>query len=164
MKQRWNPEARPQPITAWLDFKDHLYGTMHNGKMPMTDHDHKNMISYHHLALLNTRQGNASEQSLRYLAMACNMSMILSENGIGGEECLELVDQVQPALLRAIARGQASGSWRFDGPGLQVMDELLSVFDDQLRIATRNEIQAAKEDMEARVARNDVLGGPVTCV
>lgn len=151
MKQIWNPDDRPIPLSAYAYIHEALESARLNRNLPMSHSDFLEMTMYHHLAYENILRGSASEESWGCLALASNIALILAELGYG-EEHIGLIQSGQDGLLRAKSRGEQAGSWRLDGMAAKEMGEVIEVLDAQLEIATRGEIVEARNIILQRMA------------
>lgn len=154
--QRWDPIDRQRPVSAYQDVMPAWNRAMGNPNLPMDESDRVNMITYHHLAYLDLREGVASYESFDYLALTSNLCLILCELGYG-EEWMPLILETQDAMMRARARGATGKSWRLDGRGLASVSDMLDVYDAQLEVAPRRAITRAREIIMERLAANEIL-------
>jgi hypothetical protein len=152
----WSAQRIPRATSAIAEIVTAWDNAMNNARQPMTESDRLTMISYHHLALLNIREGSASEQSWSCLALASNLALVLAELGYG-EDWIPMIQRGQAGLMRAKGRGDRSSSWRLDGAGMTSVGEMLDIFDAQLEIAPRMAIVRAREILLERMANNEIL-------
>jgi len=84
------------------------------------------------------------------LAQTCNVTLLLSEQGIG-EEYLSDLNLAIRVLLAVQGRAACSGLWRIDGDEREAIELALRVHDAQLDVASRNDILQACRTLRSRV-------------
>jgi hypothetical protein len=103
------------------------------------------------LSFDNLRAGDANEECWSCIACALNVSMVLTEKGIGAEY-EALIVRALDGTFRAKMRSKRTGNFRLDGEGLRDIEQALQVHDQQMAIAKRWEIAAAMQAVYARMA------------
>ncbi|WP_426106410.1 hypothetical protein [Massilia sp. TSP1-1-2] len=88
------------------------------------------------------------------LCEAMNIAMLLCEEDIGAQY-LDLFIAAQEAIFRAWMRGERTGSYRLDGPGIAVITEALEVHDAQLDVSLRGDLAKAERTMLERMAEGN---------
>jgi hypothetical protein len=95
------------------------------------------------------------------LCEAINIAMLLAEDDIG-LHYLQLFIDAQEAIFRAWMRGERTGSYRLDGPGIAKITEALEVHDAQLEVALRGDLAKAERTMLQRLDEgNHYMAEPV---
>lgn len=111
-----------------------------------------------HVGIVRIRTGNGIEQDYHNFAAMVNVSMVLSERGIGDEpENQMIIRDAQEALLRLHERAGRLGKWVLDGPGLQAIKNSVTLFELQINGLTRDSARSAIEEVYRRQAQGRVL-------
>lgn len=90
------------------------------------------------------------------LSSALNIGLVLCERGFGAEYEGEF-KAAQAALVRAQQRHAGTGSWALDADAIQSIRAVLTIHDEQTRIAARGDMRAAIDEVRRRVGAGDVL-------
>lgn len=123
---------------------------------PLPDHkvDEVQLLALASLdAILN---GKGTAEHIGAISLACNMTGALIRQGIG-EEATEIVERCQTALLQADRRFTQHKRWGFAGPEIQHVRDLIDVHERMVANASQLEIRRALADIDARIARGEVL-------
>ena len=102
------------------------------------------------------RTGRATEQEFHTLAAAINVSLVLCERGTGNEY-EATIKGAQEGLLRLWQRGQHTGRWVMDGPGLHHAMQCIDLHEAQIAIVSRQEAADAMREVKRRIQRGDVF-------
>jgi hypothetical protein len=102
------------------------------------------------IALADVRTGAGTEKSWSYLCTCLNLTLGLCELGFGKEHLPQILQAFEGAQ-RAMVRGKQSGTYRFDGPGLTALTDVLQVHEAQLEFTTTKDLLAAEKIVAARV-------------
>lgn len=90
------------------------------------------------------------------LGETLNIGMLLAEDGLGLEYLQVFVD-AQEALFRGWLRGERTGSFRLDGPGIAVITEALEIHDVQLDVACWADVTRAERTMVDRINAGELF-------
>ncbi|MFA9275048.1 MAG: hypothetical protein ACEQSE_09270 [Candidatus Aquirickettsiella gammari] len=108
------------------------------------------------LALDNMIKGKSTSDDWGMVAGAMNTAMVLSEQGYGFEH-LDIFIRAQEAVARSYERGTRTGSWRFDGPGLQDVLTAVDLHEQQCDLVTIGDIKGALEEVEYRAKHGNTF-------
>lgn len=112
-------------------------------------------------AFVQRKHHQASLDVWTPLCEALNIAMLLCEEDIGARY-LQLFIAAQEAIFRAWMRGERTGSYRLDGPGIATITEALEVHDAQLEVALRGDLARAERTMLQRLDEgNHYMAEPV---
>lgn len=107
------------------------------------------------IAFQAMRNGQACEENWVTVACAMNMACVFCEIGIG----LGYHNDMQAALdacRRVKLRAARTGSWSFDGDGMQAVALALELHDEQISIATCKEIRFAIDSTHKQALANEM--------
>ena len=127
-------------------------------KTPLAVDKQRDLAIGYHSALEAIRTGKATEADAHTLAMASNVTLMLCELGLGGDQ-IEAVKQAQGYIVAMMDRGAETGRYAFSGPGLQAVRSLLELHDAQLESAdcTEGLMLAAIREIRRRMDAGAVL-------
>lgn len=125
---------------------------------PLADDQTRDLGLQYHSALEAIRTGTATWADCDTLANAANIALVLSERGIGGEY-LSDVHAAQEAIVRMVLRGNDTGRFVLDGPGLQAVSTLVELHDAQLEACTRADAMHAIREVKRRHDAGQVIAG-----
>lgn len=123
---------------------------------PMTDDQLRDLGMAVHTSIERLRLGHGIELDFHTLAAAINVSLVLSERGVGAEY-LGDVTTAQDALIRMLERQRTTGRWAFDGPAYVALARAIELHEAQLETITRDGARAAMIEVRRRVDRGEVL-------
>ncbi|AZG14954.1 hypothetical protein [Cupriavidus pauculus] len=120
-------------------------------RLPMAVDKQQDVSLVAHQSLTALTQGKGSDFDVGCLAVAMNLSMLLSEIGVG-REYLSIAIAGQEAVMRCKARAERTGKWGLDGPGIAAIEQAIDLHDQQLEIATQAQMSAVLREMNRRKA------------
>ena len=109
-----------------------------------------------HMAISAARSGKGTEDDLHTLAFSVNMSLILAEMGYGNE-FIEEIKESQIAMLRTIQRFKKLGRVGFSGEDMLSIQEIVGLLDEQIAMATKEQILKAIDEIKRRLKIGEVL-------
>lgn len=148
--KRPRKQYRPRPVnpSAIVDaFAAHL---------PMATDKQQDVSLVAHQSLTALTSGKGTEFDSDALAVAMNLSMLLTEIGVG-REYQAVAIAGQEAVARCKARAERSGKWGLDGPGIAAIEHALELHDQQVEIATQAQMSAALREMRRRAANPEYV-------
>lgn len=127
-------------------------------EQPMDAEQVSSLAVGYHGAVDSIRRGVGTDKDAHTLAGAVNIALVLAEQGIG-PECIPIIQRAQNAVMVLIRRGEATGRYVFDGPGLTVLAEFVDIHDQQLgaEACTKALMMAVIREVQRRHARGDVI-------
>lgn len=107
-------------------------------------------------AFESLKKGTGTPDDFEALAVAVNVSLV------GGERISPLVvgvcAQARDGMLRALDRFQRLGKWGFDGPALQVLPEVIDLYEQLLALCTATQLKGYMLECQKRIKeRNATL-------
>lgn len=149
MKPAFNPQTRPLPVSS-IELAEVARWQMENNKaLPMIDRDKKTLMVDNWNALDLLARGAGKAEHMATVITGMNIAMVLTEQGYGPEH----QEQVRAALdgvWRAKLRGDKTGRFGFDGPGLVAVREAMQVLESQLDYASRYDLIEAIHTIHER--------------
>lgn len=121
--------------------------------IPANDQDDLQLA--YRLAFNIMRTGRSSEETWCTVTVSLNVALILSERGYGSGYESYIVKALEGAF-RAWRRAQITGSWRYDGAGINDIALVLELHDEQIKLATKAELREALLEVNRRVAEGKV--------
>jgi hypothetical protein len=118
-------------------------------RQPMERGKQQDVSIVAHQAMRALVSGEGTEFDVEHLAVATNLSMLLTELGVG-REYLAVAIAGQEAVVRCRARAERTGKWGLDGPAIAAIDLALELHDQQVEIATQAQMSAAIREMHRR--------------
>lgn len=107
------------------------------------------------VSLEQLRVGDASEDHWSCVVCALNISLIMAENGIGAEYERDIAKALDGAF-RAKIRSAKSGNFRLDGDAMRDITNVIAIHDEQMKLASRNEVVAALATVRRRIDEGNV--------
>jgi hypothetical protein len=143
--------SRPaqQEIVHWY-FAQRKQSIRREDRRPLIEEDATNLSLAYHLAMETMVKGQSSEQDWSVVVCSLNIGLILCERGIGVEYESMFVAALDGAF-RARLRGNRTGAWRFDGDALTAIQQALAVHDEQVKLATKEEMRATLIEVHRRI-------------
>lgn len=108
------------------------------------------------LALVNMVNGNSTENDCEMVSSQMNFAVKIAEQGVGIDH-ISIFERAQEACARAVARGQNTGIWRFDGPGLQDVRIAVDLFAQQCSITKLYEFDIALAKVEEAIDEGNTI-------
>jgi len=84
-----------------------------------------------------------------------NVALALSERGIGAEYQPYMIKALDGAF-RAKVRAAGGKAWRYDGEAISAIREALEIHDEQIKLATREQLRNALREVHRRTADGNV--------
>ena len=141
--------AAPQPATAVFDVRTELRRVNENMMLPMLEHDRLEVLTSYELAIMAMTLGYGSEDSMDFIVTALNIALVLAEMG-HRPDMLETIEDAQQGVFTAASRGLATGRWGFNGPDIQPIRAAIAVHGEQLKTASKRDIDGAIEVIRYR--------------
>jgi hypothetical protein len=117
---------------------------------PLIEEDATDLAIAYRLSMDAMVRGQSSEQDWSVVVCSLNIGLILCERGIGAEYESMFVAALDGAF-RARLRAQRTGAWRFDGDALVAIQQALSVHDEQVKLATKEEMRLTLIEVHRRI-------------
>lgn len=108
------------------------------------------------IAISAIKSGKGVEEHLHTLAYSVNMCLILSEMGYG-DEFVEDIKNAQYSVVRTIKRLKATGKIGFSGSDMIAIQDIISLVDEQIALATKAEIEKASMEIRRRLKLGETL-------
>ncbi len=124
-------------------------------RRPILDVEQTKLGISYWLAFERMIMGQSSEEDWSVIACSINIALMLSEQGIGNEYepyLIKALDGIFIAKLRA----EKHGVWRFDGEAIGAIREAFEIHDEQIKIATKEEMRNALSEVHKRIKNNHV--------
>lgn len=125
-------------------------------RLPMATDKQQDVSLVAHQSLTALTQGKGSEFDAEALAVAMNLSMLLTELDVG-KEYMAVAIAGQEAVVRCQARAANTGKWGLDGPAIAAIEQALELHDQQVEIATQAQMSAAIREMHRRAANPEYV-------
>lgn len=118
----------------------------------------RDLAVYCHSAIDALRTGEGVFDHTNHLALACNVSLVLCEQGFG-EEYLPDVFAAQEALVRLLTRAEHLGRYVLAGRELEALNRLLELHEAQLEheACTEGLMVRALGEIKRRMSTGHVL-------
>ena len=145
-------QYRPKPVNALC------WSRLLRGQETLPKDEVRRIVHQYHTAAASIVKGKGEHADLVSIGQAMNLALMLSELGYG-KECISVIKQGQEAVIRMAERYHSGLSIGFDGEGLKAVNEALGYLDQQIEVATINEIEAANNEVERRSRAGEVLNG-----
>lgn len=155
MKPAFNPAARPLPATAIAMTEVERWRAENNRALPMTGNDKLTLMADNYAALYMMSIGQGWPEHMATVITAMNIGMVLTEMGFGREYAAAMRAGLD-GVWRAKNRGEQTGKWGFDGPGLVAVREAMQVLEAQLEHASRQDLIDAIHTIHERYGKNIV--------
>lgn len=108
------------------------------------------------LALVAMVNGNSTENDCAMVAGQMDFAVKIAEQGVGIDH-ISIFERAQEACARAVVRGQSTGRWRFDGPGLQDVRIAVDLFEQLCSITKLNEFDIALAKVEEAIDEGNTI-------
>lgn len=167
--KRANAQAdKPEVVARWMvnNFMEHARLedvltarerlVVERMALPVDDEHRTEAGLRYWLAFVQLKYGAATRPAWEVVCQALNIAMILAEDDIGAGYLGELIAAQEFAFV-AYKRGERTGSYRLDGPGIQVVARALEIHDAQLAVALWGDITIAEKKMTDSIAEGNVF-------
>lgn len=149
---KWNPCIRPRPASTVLHAFAALAVFDNAVERPLMASQQTDIATTYWLSFHNLVAGQSCEEHWVNVIFSLNLGMILCERGIGAEYELLFIHALDGAFV-AQQRNKRHGVWRFDGMSIVNIRAALEVHDEQLKIATIEDMKDAIAEMHRRIAK-----------
>jgi hypothetical protein len=146
--------ARHEPIIAW-HMTQVAQQIRAEDRQPLIDEDATDLALAYHLAMDAMIKGDSREEDWSIVACSLNIGLILCERGIGSEYESLFVNALEGAF-RARLRGERTNTWRFDGDALGAIQAALAIHDEQIKVATKEDVRATLNEVHRRMTAGNV--------
>lgn len=121
---------------------------------PLPSENQVNVVIAYHTSIDAMTGGTATTTHFDTLVYAMDIGVILAEHGIGTEYA-EMIQPAMNGLIRAKERYLKTGKFGLDGDALAALKAVAGLHEAQLQVATRGQLEAAINEMHARIARGN---------
>ena len=104
----------------------------------------------YYLAFALVKGGRGTKDNIGTLAGAINISIVLSESGVG-LEYLPLLLDARDAIVRTGVRANKAGKIGFYGPDIHKVSEALNVHDMQVLVTSKTQMIEAINEVRRRI-------------
>lgn len=125
-----------------------------SSKTPLPSENQTNVVIAYHTAIDAMTGGYAEKSHFDTLVYAMDIGVILAERGIG-EEYAESIMPAMNGLIRAKGRYLKTGKFGLDGEAVTALKAVADLHEAQLQVATRGQLEAAINEMHARIAQGN---------
>ncbi|TCS37456.1 hypothetical protein EDC30_104260 [Paucimonas lemoignei] len=153
--QKWNPAFRPLPVSTVFEMCIARAAFDALGSRPLEDENAGDLSTAYWLSLENMVRGASTEEDWSMVTFALNIGLILCEFGIGTEYEQHFITALDGAF-RCKLRADRTAAWRFDGEALGLIRLALEVHDEQIKLATKDELRTALLEVRRRVEEGNV--------
>jgi hypothetical protein len=123
---------------------------------PMSDEQIGDLAIAYRLAYQAMVSGHATEDNWCVVVCSLNISMVLAERGIG-EQYIEKINESLEGAFRAKMRAGRSGKWGFDGDAMQSIKHAFDIHEEQLKLASKQEIRDSLAEVHRRADEGNVF-------
>jgi hypothetical protein len=151
IKKKRDKQHKPRPVSPVGGLG--LIAAMHaqaSGQQPIIGADRTDLSVAYWLAFDAMTRGQSNEENWSIVTVSLNVSLILSEQGFGNEYEPYIIKALEGAF-RAKVRAGRTGSWRYDGDAINAIREAFEIHDEQIKIATKDEMRSALNEVYRRI-------------
>lgn len=127
---------------------------------PMSDEQITDPSVAFRMAFAQMLGGHASEQNWCVCGCVCvcslDIALILCEYGIG-EQYLPEINRALEGAFRAKLRAGRTGRWGFDGEAIQAIKTAFEIREEQIKIASKQQLREAIREVHRRDAAGNVF-------
>ena len=156
MKKR-NKKYTPKPIFAFgglAAFENIAQRTA--DKLPILKSDANDCATAYWVSFSQLTHGDALEENWATVTCSLDVGLVLCRKNVGAEY-EDLFISALDGMIRARERGVATGSYRLDGDALKVVTECLHVHDEQMRVATREEVKYSLNEIYKAIKNGNCI-------
>lgn len=155
-KPKRNKQHQPRPVdpSGGLVAIAIKLGTAED-RRPILDIEQTDLSLAYWLAFEQMTKWQSSEESWSVVVCSLNIALMLAERGIGNEYEPYIVKALNGAFVAKL-RAKRHGVWRFDGEAIGAIRQAFEVHDEQIKIATKEEMRDALIEVHARFKNNHV--------
>lgn len=125
-------------------------------RLPLTQDQARDLGIAYRLSLETMMSGKGTEQTFSTLACSLNIALILCEQGVG-EMFISTIKHAQNCLTDCRARALKHNTWSFTSSEARHVLRAFAIHDEQIAIATANEVIFALGEVHRRIENNEVL-------
>lgn len=145
-EKKYNPKKTSGNALAGV----FLIGHKQAQDKPLDEERQQAVINDYYASLTAFANGVADGANYDTLAYGVNFGRLLGEMGLGGEYG-DLIYDAMAAVHRIRVRFNETGKFGIDGEGLKALRDFAPLHEEQVRLATHAELDAAKDEMHRRV-------------
>lgn len=123
-------------------------------KLPLSHRKQVEVGIWFRTALELVLGGRAKREDMDVVSTALNIALVLAQEGYG-PEWQPRIEQALEGMKRAYERLDEMGRGVLDGPGMTAVKEAFEVHDEQLRLATAEEVRNALKEVARRYKERD---------
>ena len=157
-KQKQSSRNGQQFSAAGLAFTDRIF--RHAERIERDDflsaEQVTNIMVATRLALTAMVNGDSTENDCAMVSSQMDFAVKIAEQGVGIDH-ISIFERAQEACARAVVRGQTTGRWRFDGPGLQDVRFAVDIFEQLCSITKLNEFDIALDKVEQAIDEGNTI-------
>lgn len=155
----WSQAGLVQRIDPLAAFRTLQTAAAAQSKERLSSDQARDLALGYHSALAAFRNGTATGHEANTLAAAGNLTVLLAEGGLGGDEHMGIAKEGQAAVVNAMARHDRTGRWGFTGQEMQAVALLLELHDAQLASpdCTEGLVTAALLECKRRLNKGHTL-------
>lgn len=155
-KKRRDKRYMPRPVSAigGLFAIDAAHEAARLRK-PMSGDQITDLGIAYQMAFKLMTNGHADEQQWSTCVCSLNIAQVLAESGIG-EEGTFVIKEALDGAFRARVRASRTGKWGFDGPAMISIQYAFELHEQQLKMATKEEIRDAMREVHRRIDEGTV--------
>lgn len=124
-------------------------------KSQLQDNHIQGVLLAYHGALTGLCTGYGTKKLWETAAYSLNMALILAEIGVKPEG-MNIIQDAQAAMLRVQSMALTNGEWKL-GTSAFIINCAFKIHDDQIKIATINQIRFAQNEIRRRENSGDCL-------
>jgi hypothetical protein len=146
----------PRPISALVAIAEERarYAAMADHR-PIEDENLTDLGIAYWMAFREMVMGKSSESIWSVVTCSLNIALILCERGIG-EEFKPYVIKALDGAFRAKVRADSTKTWRYDGEAISAIRQALEAHDEQIKLATKQQMREALNEVHRRVTAGNV--------
>ena len=117
---------------------------------PIQGEDQTDLSTAYWLAFDAMLRSSSREEDWCVVVCALNVAMVLTERGFGTDFEPDIIKALDGAFRASIRAGH-TGKWRFDGEAINAIREALFIHDQQIELATKEEMRSALKEVHSRI-------------
>lgn len=146
---RKSARRTPRPVSAGA------FNRVLTAGQPLDDTQVLDITLHARIAFQAMRSSKSNEENWVAVATALNMACVLCEIGVGAEYRADLIPALE-ACWRVKMRAARTGSWAFDGAGMQAVAFGLELHDEQVKVANCRQVRFVIDEIRRRVLADEV--------
>ena len=145
-KRRANPARCANPHSVW-----HVL----NRTEPLREEERVQLTAPVRVSFEKFTAGTATQYDFDTLAAVYNMCMVVAETV--NDEFLELTQRAQDSLMDIMARHKRTGRYGLDHASLDVLPDIIDVYEQLLEVCTPMQMKAAWQEVIERIKTGNTL-------